>query len=524
MKRLRSYLLAITFVIALLAGFLAPISRASAINTEPPAVITTPSVVITAFGGSGSLSFVELFNQSSKPLKIDDWHLLFTVRDNDPSGCRDQTFDNGALVGSDGWLTPGSYFAVFPSDISSQLADCVSPRLSQIKLVDPGASGPEQTIDIPSDSTDSLWVHKQRSNKGTSRDIDNIFVDDYKVASAIKCQTSDPDDNITLCSTPLYAPPIDAGGLQIVEILPHSKSCSPLDTSALCSDYVKLYNSGLQAINPAIYSLNYKSSSSNTVHSINLLAPIDPGSYVLINTDDSGNPIDLTNSGGYVWLGDIGGLKIYSPVTEYPSASTDDKIGVSYALDASNNWQWTSTPEPFAANKITSLVSEANSSSSTSSESLVPCAANQFRNPETNRCNLIVTAASLVPCSANQFRNPATNRCNNISTTAASLQPCDPDQYRNPATNRCKLISSASSDLQPCQPGWTRNPETNRCRKGQILADSTPKVQDVKGASTSKDYTGWIVALVAIVAALGYAAYEWRQELLTIFKKFPVHR
>lgn len=471
-------------------------ARAVDITPPPPASQSAPSVFISAFGASDSLDFVELYNQSSSPINITDWKINYDL------GCGKAS----AEINASGYLRGKDYFAFQPN-----VTSCALPQLTNLELVNDSGKI-IQTVDLSSAQVSLGWQHYQRTNSPNStRLLTGNFAIDYKPIKA----------DFVAYSDPLYNPPSDTGGLQIVEILPHSTSCSPLDASPLCNDYLKIYNSSNQSLASATYSLAYKSTSSNTIHSIDLLAPLAPGDYALVSTDNDANPISLTDAGGYVWLQDIGGVKIYEAVVQYPSASADSKIGEAYALAGDGSWQWTTTPNPMGANIITAEPAVISSASSSGSN-LKPCADNQYRNPDSNRCNTILTAQSLVECLPTQYRNPATNRCNNLASTSSALQPCAANQERNPATNRCKAIVSTASSLTPCQPGWTRNPDTNRCRK----------TSNVKGADTIKDVkspasisrTGWIVAAIALAAALGYAAYEWRQEILDNFRKLKLRR
>jgi hypothetical protein len=317
----------------------------------------------------------------------------------------------------------------------------------------------------------------------------------------------------TLTGDGLYQPPIDTAGLQIVELLPNAQNCSPTNTSLLCGDYVKLFNATNKPVDLSAYRLRTsydgtKSSSSNTITLNGLLAP---GAYTLVNTKNDGTPLSLTESGGYVWLEDTYGMQIYQPVVQYPDASSTTKVGWAWALGGST-WGWTSSPQPTGANYFPPESPTNTTSSSTAT--LVPCKPGQERNPLTNRCRTIVSAATLVPCKPDQTRNPATNRCRSLlATSTLSLTPCKAGQQRNPATNRCRAVLGASTTLKPCAAGQARNPATNRCRK--VTAASIANIQDVKAATTaSSAHWQWFIAAAVVLAALGYAFYEWRQDIL----------
>ncbi|MGH7237544.1 MAG: hypothetical protein ACREGF_03350, partial [Candidatus Saccharimonadales bacterium] len=255
-----------------------------------------------------------------------------------------------------------------------------------------------------------------------------------------------------------------------------------------------------------------KSSASNTV---TLNGTLAPGNYKIVNTKNDGTPLALTQSGGYVWLEDAYGVQIYQPVIQYPDGSSTTKIGQAWAFDGTT-WRWTSQPTP-EANAFPAVTPAA--VATTSSSLLLPCNANQYRNSATNRCDLIAFATStFAPCNANQTRNPATNRCDGISLASASLQPCQAGDERNPATNRCRSVLGASTTLKPCAADQTRNAATNRCRK--TVAGSLAAIQDIKTpTSAGNNHWRWIIGAAALLVAIGYGLYEWRQDLAAILEK-----
>ncbi len=308
-----------------------------------------------------------------------------------------------------------------------------------------------------------------------------------------------------------YQPPDDTGGLQIVELLPHSPSCSPVDTDLLCSDYVKLFNGADVSVNLANYRLrtSYGGLNSSSRNTLGLDGILDPGQYELINTKDDGSPLSLTDSGGYVWLEDALGVQAYDPVIEYPDASSENKIGQAWSLDGNDEWQWTSSPQPdgpndFPAVSVVELVTP-----STPATSLKPCAPDQVRNPATNRCRKITSATkTLTPCKPGQTRNLITHRCRSAKNATKSLTPCKSGQTRNPSTNRCHSVLAATKTKKPCNRGQERNPDTGRCRKTQPKISN---VHDIKTAVKSTDQHWYVVAAI-IAGAGGYILYEWHQE------------
>lgn len=482
MKRIASSLISCFCLINLL-----PAAASADVASVPPPIIAKPALVVTAFGGTSQLDFAEIFNQTSAPISVDG--LTLEVTSADSSGvCNDQVFELGS-----GWLLAQNYLNIVPA-AGNASASC-EPQTSHLAslVLASGSSEIIQKISIPASATGNIWVHQQRANKSAAREISGSFLTDYKPAKTpIDCSGIVQNGQNTLCNDGLYAPPSDVSGLAVVEVLPHSRDCSPLDNASNdCADYVKIYNSAASAVDLSSYRLRagYKGQATSVTNTFSLSGTLAPGSYSAIAFRDDGASISLTDSGGFVWLEDAAGVKIYEPVVEYPSASSTSKIGASWAFDGVG-WQWTTTPQPFGQNIITQPA-VASASTSSSVTSLKPCADDQYRNPDTNRCKL-------------------------TASTVTSLTPCADNQERNPATNRCKAIGSTAGQLTPCQPGWTRNPDTNRCRKGagNILGSS---IKDVKEPGSATGYTGWIVALAVTAAALGYGAYEWRQEIANSF-------
>jgi hypothetical protein len=123
------------------------------------------------------------------------------------------------------------------------------------------------------------------------------------------------------------------------------------------------------------------------------------------------------------------------------------------------------------------------------------------------------------PCKEGQYRNEETNRCRSIAAEATALAPCDDDEERNPATNRCRKIASLASQLTPCKEGQERNPETNRCRNvaAAVPPDAAFGVEPV--ADTGKAFIGWWALGGVGILALGYAGWEWRQEIAAVIRK-----
>ena len=280
-----------------------------------------------------------------------------------------------------------------------------------------------------------------------------------------------------------------------------------------CREYVKFYNYSdgpIDFTNTALHIGTLSSSSSTPLAGV-----VQPGEYALFATGASGGALEISNSGGYVWLSDVYGVTQYdNTIVEYADASSATHKGQSWAL-IDDLWQW-GVPQPGGANMPLPVVVEP----TTQAAAPTPCRSDQYRNPETNRCKLITTAStSLTPCAANQYRNPETNRCKAIVSASSTLTPCAAGQYRNPETNRCKAIATTASSLTPCSEGYERNPDTNRCRKSTVASIPTVEgavetVVDGEGSTI-----GWLAFGSVAGLALSYSAWEWRREVAGLFSR-----
>lgn len=484
---------------------------------ETPAPSTAPGLIVTSLVGSSGpdLDYIELYNQSDDPINLAGWSVQISDTDAGAPGCGTVT---SSVVLPNQWVLSKHYLTLqrggtasdgltiaFTIDDANVFATCTKPQFTGLAIVDPTGTV-EQSVAPFSNATPPAneWAaqtspvivaqHKQRGNSPSStRAITGQFDSDYKFVTGA----------IALNSDPLYTPPVDSAGLQIIEILPNPQACAPSSTDLTCSDYVKLYNPTDQPIDLAAYRLRVGSkgqseSVTNTFTWNQALDPandellLQPQQYFMLTLRNDGAPLSITDSGNFVWLEDAYGTAIYDPIVQYPDASSTSKVGMAWAFDGAT-WRWTSAPQPNAPNYFPP-------------EDMAPSS------------NISIdTASTMKPCADNQYRNPLTNRCNLIVTATALLTPCAEGQVRNPETNRCRSIVTASAQLAACQVGWERNPDTNRCRKLPEVAgiSTTAAVKDV--VAPSVDHTGWIVAVVVIVLTATYGVYEWQQELRTCY-------
>lgn len=468
--------------------------------TSPPAFLSNSPLVISAYSISGGMPhYIEIHNSSNDPVRISDWvvTISWSPLKGAPTGSVAPAASSIPIYGSIGvspYIRPAGYaVAGFNENVSNALSKMTLEGVpayvyvSEIRLENPNYRPYVRTL------TEAQTVPSgaMRLNVGASG-----YTTTYGAINSDKLY-QDED---------YYYPPTGGFPLAPVEILANPESCSPLDTSGNCQEYIKFYNH----LDNAVDFSEVRIRAGSAV--VQLAGVIESGTYAIFH-------VGLPNTGGYVSLEDTYGLHTYAnTIIEYPDASATSKKGKSWAL-VEDRWQW-STSNPRGPNIVP--VVEEDVVAEEEESSLTPCRDDQYRNPETNRCKLIAsTASSLKPCAANQVRNSETNRCRTISSgsSASSLKPCAANQYRNPETNRCRLIASTASSLKPCAQNQERNPATNRCRA--VLSAVVPNADfPVEENPTSSDQSlGWIAFAGVGILALGYAGWEWRYEIAGISRK-----
>ncbi len=287
--------------------------------------------------------------------------------------------------------------------------------------------------------------------------------------------------------------------LLVTEILPNAEGS---DTG---NEFVEIYNPGDRVADLALYGLRIGVAGDKAA-SFPGGTTIAPGEYRSFS--DQSLKATLVNTSGRVVLVGIDGVT-YGDSGVYDSPPD----GQSWAL-LDGAWQYTNRPSPGAAN-MTPLVEEA-APVSDATDGLAPCPTGKYRNPLTNRCRTIEADANVLgACDEGQYRNPETGRCRKIAV-AAALTPCKDGQYRSEETNRCRNIVTANTQ-KPCKDDQYRSEETGRCRN--LTATTPPEaafaVQPVKDGAMA--FVGWWALGGIGLLALGYAGWEWRNELVAAF-------
>ena len=447
-------------------------SAARAIDTlpyTPPVDAPDSPIIISGYAFNGPrVQYVQLFNTSPAPVDMTGWHVEYMI-----SGQPEPV----VVAALGGYIAPLNYM------IAGESSSMSSADFGYALSIPPAITSPATAIRLVPPS--SYLVHsvalKVDANHYWQR---NISATTGKYLSTFTSFI--PSANFTLYGGGSYAFP-DTTSLQIKEILPNARNCSPLETAADCGDYVKLFNPTAAPIDLAAFRLRtgYQGQTSSASNTYSLAGVVPPGQFATMTQGSDGHAISLTNTGNFVWLEDIYGLKRYdTTVVIYPDASADSKNGQSWALDETDGvWKW-GIPSPGGSNVFPEIVEQVS----------------------------VVKTSVLTPCRDNQYRSEETNRCRNV-VVASVPTPCKDDQYRSEATNRCRSIAvAASATLAPCKEGQERNPDTNRCRNVvSNVPNAAFSVEPVK--ETGKAFIGWWALGGVGVLAVGYGAWEWRREI-----------
>ena len=453
------------------------VTDAGALETVPytpsPELMTSP-IITTGYSRTGShLDYVQIYNNSDTPVNLNGWSMEYHAVDESAPRLKTEL---------SGWIAPANYLvaadaaSVSNADFLYELSDGVAVKSYEVRIVPPTDSGYATNNASPSEGT--FW---RKISDSTGK-----YTKDFAIA--------DPEKTRSLSGGGFYNSP-ESTLLQVSEIYANSSDCSPLSASVLCGDYVKLYNPSDQVIDLSDFRLRagYQGQNSTSSNTYLLVGEVLPGHYAVISKSADSRSISITNSGGYIWLEDTYGIKMYdSTVAEYTDASADSKKGLAWAYDSiSGTWKWTTRPTP------------------SDTPSVFPAVAAVVKTE---------SKAELAPCKEGQYRSEETNRCRSIVAAAAVLAECPEGQTRNPETNRCRTTAALASELTPCAEGQVRNPETNRCRK---VTNSVPEaafaVEPVKDSKTA--FAGWWTLGGVGVLAVGYGVWEWRQEMMNLVRR-----
>lgn len=444
--------------------------------------------------------FVELVNATNQVIDMTDWRLEYAKAGFTTSACDTLSWeaadtDNftstttlSTTIPATAGSTQGLVGIELPlTDNNSGSIQLVNKQGMRQDMVGWGESAPcasgSRAVVIPNGQSLQRYLECEGSivHTGDNRE-------DFAVAAPSPSQSN--TQYLPSCEEPDDKPPLNyCEGITISEIVPNP---SGSDSGA---EFIELHNPTTDTISLPGCALKVGSDQ------LNLSGEILPNGYQAFYG------LTLPNAaGGRVELI----MTTEEQVVDYPADMKDDMSWSYYQA----RWQISEKATPGLANSI--VITENNKTTDGGKgNSLGPCPAGKFRNPETNRCKNIVSTASLTPCKPGQVRNPDTNRCRSTATASSSLVPCKPGQERNPATNRCRSVAGTSRSLVPCKPGYERNPDTNRCRKATATSTSALTTP----ATTAQSKSNYIALGLVSLLALGYGAYEYRQSIAELLKR-----
>lgn len=281
-------------------------------------------------------------------------------------------------------------------------------------------------------------------------------------------------------------PPVDEGTLPIEhptisELLPNPDG---VDTDG--GEFIELHNSGLVQISLSAYTIRVGSLLERE-YTFPQGAVLVPG-YTAFSNNDIPFTLLNTTSAVQLYYEDVA----VGEVVRYENP----KSGASWSYHE-GGWLYASVPSPGLENSEPEAVDDGESEveksvSSAEPSTLKPCAPNQYRSAETNRCRLIASA-----------------------TAQKSVVACKAGQVRNPATNRCVLATAATKTSTPCKEGQERNPATNRCVtiKKMTQAGYAVKGQNVTSEHAGVDWYALAGIVCTLLAVIGYVVWEWRNEI-----------
>ncbi|MFZ1301688.1 MAG: lamin tail domain-containing protein [Candidatus Microsaccharimonas sp.] len=479
-----------------------------------PTHASSASILITNVRAGGSLGATEesvvLYNNSSFEVVMNDWcltnkaQLVFAcVRPHTEEQVILPAYSYATIVSSMAKtnVLPDFYTAVYePANHSS---GAIVASADTISLIDDTGQLVDQFTWATSVASNQQW---ERTKLGILPDfyIDTNSTSDWQKlnyiglpASGVEYRNvvveeppetgepeipSEPIDPVIPDPAEPQPEPLPLLSLVITEILPNAVGS---DTG---NEFIEIYNPNQQdTMALAGYKLAIGPSLEKSITLPNIT--LQPQEYRTFTNAELG--YSLLNSSSKVALFDSIGL-IVSETPVY----TSPPEGRSWAL-IEGGWYYTS-PTPGAQNILSDSEDddvENDTNQDTSAVSVLkPCAANQYRSLETNRCRLLT------------------------SSVASKPTQCKVGQERNPETNRCRAIASSAGSAA-CKEGQERNPETNRCRNIKKLSTAD---FGVKGATIKQQSgMGWYMwaAIGGVVALIvGYAVWEWRQELKAILK------
>lgn len=448
-------------------------------------------------GTQQNWDFVELFNVSGEPVRLENYQLIYT---NSSGNQTIHHFGDGAILNAE-FLHLGysssPQFRDAESDYKYRFnlsADTGTISLAQSGIIIDevcwgGAKCGSHYVKFSTKASDNLTLARCIID-GELELCPNNTVFEFRshypepnFSALFYDSPEDPDDSV---SDDL----VSCQGIIFTEVFSYFEN-------DYAEQFIELYNPTDEIIHTGECQIRYK----NKYYPLS--DEIYPAEYIAYRQADlkltknptSENIIELIDAD-----------KTIAAKLIYPNGQ---KKATSYALfDAGYQdnpiWQQTYVPTPGSENIY---------------QQFKTCPAGKVINPLTGNCINFFEEEALPDCPAGKFRNPETNRCKSYDTINKILEPCAEGYFRNPETNRCKKIATATtSGLKPCEEGYERNPETDRCRK---IRENNGADYDVEPTSHSEQSSFIAYGALGVVVALGltYVLFQFRHEIVRFVKK-----
>lgn len=455
----------------------APSSDNSSLGTiqdSPDTVPLVPQrpVIISAFSTVDGPEFIQLYDDDSaskSPINMNGWRI--NVDYNDASSCSIE-IDNAIFAHSYALLAEQNS-SLATSD-GAQVYSCPADPgavVQQLRMYDHDEL--VERIAVPDSQSGLQWQRDKVTTSGRT----GVFMDDFSSVTSID-----------MVNIPWYSAP-PRPDLKVTEVLVNPRDCLFGDTDHTCYDYVKLKNTGQTTIDLSQYRLRtgFENTDARATNTVYLYGMLPAGATVRIDHNADGSPVSISANDGAVWLEDAYGIASYDlKVPPYIGSGTTAHQGQSWAYDAASSaWKW-AVPSPMSVQNNFDLPAETKTSKT--------------------------SVTQYVPCAVGQYRSQETHRCRSSTSATTTYKPCASNQTRSPVTHRCRGVLGASTTLKPCAKDQKRSPETNRCRKIQTkLATADFAVEPVKQGA--KAFAGWWALGGLAVLAVGYASWEWRDEV-----------
>ncbi len=479
--------------------FLGFIVCASSACVTPTHASSAQSVIISHIQASGALGakdeYVVLHNNSGVEVNITNWCVV------NKYAVLFACFASAASVVTEQYYLPAYGNAVIASSDHAYVNGHTSEYYSLIYEVTNQSSGSivngADTLSLVNEASEVIdsksWTSSIPTGRMFSRLLIMVGPDIYAATNMnsdwiIENRVLPPQSNLEIRAIhidpetapdpeePKEEPPVQPAGLHPPQITEIFANPAGSDTG---NEFIELYNPNeFDAIPLDSFTLQIGVDSAK-VYSFPAGSVIQPLGYASFTNQE----IDFTlvNTTGRVQL--LGNGSVAGEPVDYVSP----KDGYSWTR-IDEVWQYTRNPTPGAANTYIGLVGA---------------------HEETD-----LEATTVKPCADNQFRNPQTGRCKLISAASSGLATCRAGQERNTETNRCRNIVSSSSTPAPCKEGQERNAETNRCRNIVKMSEAGFEIKGVQSkADTALSWYYWAAIGAVLVLILGYAIWEWRQDL-----------